>query len=390
MNINYPPENLDGGRMKLSGNALLGERGKFNIRKIEININNQGFVTPTYLTSRDNSDSQTIYEFHHEFEPWSGVTPKDQWSESYGFSAHIRATSYQSAVEEEQAFIFWPFTLFSVETTGERPIISFKIPSKNLDYIKDNISHFEIYLGKDGNWNKYISKVSKDLIGTDGNVIISETTNTVESEPINLSPGTYQAKVKVFDKWGYSFESNTIDFQTKEGIYSAGNRGLSASTWFPLQINKITGSNTGIISSFNPLFIKPLYQLTTLKPTITGIAFSGAEVNLKVVNNSDPSQTKTFTTTVNSDSTWIMVPHLFPDSMISISVSKDEFFNSLPSFNLKLSQPVSEEIQGVSITKQEERSPFPTFTPSPTAKLSPKSTPEPQEENKRCLWFICW
>src|SRR5690606_4317411 len=215
----------------------------------EVSINNQGFGPLTNFSKRQHSDHETIMEFFHEFEPWAGVAPKDQWTEGDGFTAHFKATSYQSRIEPQEAFLFWPFTLDSVSTEGAVPTFSFHMPSKNVDPIKSNLDRFEVYIGKEGSFSKYLKRVPVSMVGEDGRVIVSANIEEVLTAQATFLPGKYEVKVRAVDKWGNHFDSNALPLTLTQTLVSVESTPLFSGFWFPLQINRATGINTGIISS---------------------------------------------------------------------------------------------------------------------------------------------
>ncbi len=300
----------------------MGEYGRFDLRPLEVSINNQGFGPLTNFSKRKHSDHETISEFYHDFEPWAGVMPRDQWTEGNGFTAHFRATSYQSRVETQEAFLFWPFTLDSVNTESAAPVFSFHIPDKNVEHIKSNLDHFEVYIGKEGNFSEYLSKIPVNLVGEDGRVVVSSASEGVQTASASFTAGELQAKVTAVDKWGNHFDSNAAPFTLTQTLVSVETTPILPGFWFPLQINRATGVNTGIISSFRPESVRASYTTTTLTPTITGIAFADSLISLTVVNNQNPGEVKTFTATTGADSTFSLTPTLYPDSTVAITAQK--------------------------------------------------------------------
>lgn len=336
--VNYPPEG-SGEKMRLSGNIVMGEYGRFDLRSPEVSINNQGFGPLTNFSKRQHSDHETITEFYHDFEPWAGVAPRDQWTEGNGFTAHFRATSYQSRIETQEAFLFWPFTLDSVSTEGAVPTFAFHIPSKNVEHIKSNLDRFEVYIGKDGNFTQYLKRVPVSLVGEDGRVVVSANSEGVLTAQATFTPGEYEVKVRAFDKWGNHFDTNAVPLTLTQALVSVESTPLFSGFWFPLQINRATGVNTGIISSFRPESVRTSYTTTTLTPTFTGIAFADSLITMTVVNNQNPDEAKSFTTTTGPASTWSLTPTLYPDSTVSITAQKAGLSTQIPPFGVRLFNP---------------------------------------------------
>lgn len=336
--VQYPPES-SGEKMRLSGNIVMGEYGKFDLRSPEVSINNQGFGPLTNFSKRQHSDHETITEFYHDFEPWAGVAPRDRWSEGDGFTAHFRATSYQSRIETQEAFLFWPFTLDSAAMESATPVISFHIPSKNVEHIKSNLDRFEVYIGKDGNFTQYLKRAPVSLVGKDGRVVVSANSEGVLTAQATFTPGEYEVKVRAFDKWGNHFDTNAVPLTLTQALVSVESTPLFSGFWFPLQINRATGINTGIISSFRPESMRASYTTTTLTPTFTGIAFADSLITMTMVNNQNAADTKTFTTTTSPDSTWSLTPTLYLDSTVSITAQKAGLSTQIPPFGVRLFNP---------------------------------------------------
>ena len=220
---------------------------------------------------------------------------------------------------------------------GVVPTFSFHLPDKNVDHIKANLDHFELYLGKkEGNYTKYISKIPMDLVGEDGRVTVSPNTEGIQTAQATFIPGEYEVKVRAIDKWGNHFDTNTIPLALTQTLVSVENKQTLTGFWFPLQVNKATGVNTGILSSFRPESIKANYTTTTLTPTFTGIAFSGSLITMTVTNNQKPEETKTFTTTTNPDSTWSLTPTLYQNSTISLTAQKAGLFSFTTPFGVRM------------------------------------------------------
>src|SRR5690606_4064513 len=118
-------------------------------------------------------------------------------------------------------------------------------------------------------------------------------------------------KVRAVDKWGNHFDSNAMPLTLTQTLVSVESTPLFSGFWFPLQINRATGINAGIISSFRPESVRTSYTTTTLTPIFTGIAFADSLITMTVVNNQSPGEVKTFTATTGPDSTWSLSPTLY-------------------------------------------------------------------------------
>ena len=105
--------------------------------------------------------------------------------------------------------------------------------------------------------------------------------------------------------------------------------------WFPLQIDLLSGTNSGVLSSLHPESIKEVYSINTFIPTIKGIAFSQAQVHLTVIDKIT-NEERAYSTTATGSS-WVLTPTLFSDSYLHFSVeSVQGKYIELPVFELKV------------------------------------------------------
>src|SRR3990172_4834904 len=143
------------------------------------------------------------------------------------------------------------------------------------------------------------------------------------------------------DKWGHKQYSPSLEF-TSSGLPSFKPNLTIYNGWFPLQVNRISGVTSNILSSFNPGGIKTTYTSSTstpdligASPTFSGIAYTDSTVTLLVTNKNNTSQQKTYTAKA-TDSLWKLTPILYSQSIIDLWVQLGEKYNELPAFQINL------------------------------------------------------
>lgn len=317
LSVSAPFENVGDHKKRIVGNVVLGERSRYLIHKIEVSVNSGPFNDVLNKDARDEGDSETKYSFYHDFEPWSDNGTKETWEER-GFSVKVRAISYND--EENSFFYFEPFYLSSLKVSSV-PQVTFLVNKHQWQAIKDNADFFEVDVKplRSELWTTMSDKIFPE------DKIFNSTTGEISvlAKPkagILLSSGDYLIKIVIQDKWGHRRESNSLPASLPVIVGGAANpNGLSISeTWFPLQINRIMGINTGIISSFNPDLVKSEYISNSLKPVFEGIAYSGSTVAMSVTDL-ETNQVRSYSTKV-IDSLWKITPELYVNSVINLSV----------------------------------------------------------------------
>jgi hypothetical protein len=335
-------ETLSEGSLRLKGSAIQGERGKFAIQYIYASLNGQGEKLATNIgAGTEEGSDKTKYEFYHDYSPWEGSgIEKNKWSEELvGYTLKIRAVNFNA--DENNMFLFKPFTLDSFNTNGGMSKVSFHVGDKYIDRIKDNIEKFEVWAREVKvpanktapaiytDWKKYIENIPSSSIDTKG-VITYQTPNTLTSKE-------WEIRVKAISKGsGYAYESNTVSASGSGVVLkNSPETGTLTKGWFPLQIDNISGIKDSFISSTNTSTIKAKYKSTTKMPTLVGTAFSGSKVKITVTDIFSGKSASYSTEAKNSSfSTSIL---LFPISTIDVSVSDNSGrFNRLPSFEVRI------------------------------------------------------
>ncbi len=330
-------EELENKKLRLHGNTLLGENSRYGMQFIKASINGTGFNNVTSIDSgSDYSENQTKYEFYHDFEPWvNNNGAENSWKER-GYTLTLQA--FSNNADEEKLFYFTPFSLNKVDE-GVYPKFHFNVNKHQWDLIKNNIGYYEILTKKAGeDWQRYIQNippsaehekgtgVTASFDSQNGNIVVQSLTK-------QLPAGEYEVKVHAIDRWGKPLDSNTIKIRGA-GVPSYAPSLPISLDWFPVQVNKITGVQSGIISSFaTPL--KSTFAYAFKNISLTGVASAYSKVTIRVTNADNPNQYVTYIATTNPDSLWTQYANLYTKSIVDVwaedSLGK---FNKIPAIPL--------------------------------------------------------
>lgn len=326
-------ESAGNGRLRVRGNLRIGELNHYSARlRVSVNGDTLNNVSSLYNQHEDNHDN--LYEFYHEFNPASNRYPTDP-----GYTLNFLGTS--SNGEESNALYFTPFELNSV-SSDKFPTVTFQVNKYQFPRIADSLAEYEVQVKKDGtsSWETYIDNIPTSAATANNALTTSyDYVNgiiTIRSKVKQLGSGKYQVKVVAVSRGGSRQDSPIKTLSTTGGVSSSVVRPTLQvdSGFFPLQINKISGVFTNIISSFAG-GVSSLFSTTT-HPIFSGIAFSGSQINLVVSNKLAPSQQKSFITTSGANSTFSISPVLFPQSIIDMWVVNGSHYNELPPFEIKI------------------------------------------------------
>jgi hypothetical protein len=159
--MDTPPQDIGNGKLRVKGNILLGERDRYKMQWVKASVNGDNATNVTYLDGgRDDGPGETRYEWYNDFTSQSEYTLK------------ITASSFNA--DTSSLFFFSPFKLLSF-TDGVTQTVKFSVPTKNIQYLKDNVSYFEVWL----NSKPYISNIPISLINTSTGEL-----NILSPEPI--------------------------------------------------------------------------------------------------------------------------------------------------------------------------------------------------------------
>jgi hypothetical protein len=320
-------EAASGGKLRMRGNVRLGEWGRYflNGSNLTVSVNGRGVGSVSSLYGLREDAHDNLYEFFHEFEPGTN-----------GFTLLFHA--FSSNADEENAFYFSPFELKNI-TSGNLPTFTFQINSKYWTNISDNLAEYQVEVKKEGTdvWSTYLEDipVSANTPNSAYLTTFDPTTGTItaRSNSKTLSGGKYQARMVALDKWGHKQYSPSLEF-TAEGAPSYKPAGKTIyNGWFPLQVNKISGVTTNILSSFNPGGIRTSYSASVSNPVFSGIAYTDAKVTLLVTNKNNPTQQRTYTAQA-TNSLWTITPSLYSNSIIDLYVELGDKYNELPAFQI--------------------------------------------------------
>jgi hypothetical protein len=411
------------------------------------NLSNSTVANSNFTVGTTNPVTSSFY---HDFSPWDNgnglqsdwINKQSEMLNSQGYTLKLKG--YNNNADSNPAlFYFLPFKLNLTNTTisstslangvvvnsttpqlSLNPTISFSVNSKQRNELKENLDHYEVWVKPvtRGDWQKYLTNipVDYDLVrnytdnlnkdnqnnlgqgnGTYENQYLSATFSNSSSTisvrkkalqdgTVNLTSGAYQLKVRAVDKENSIQDTDTVTVNLKASANNPHNYFVT-NNWFPLQINSISGANTGILSNFNPTLIKSSYSINNLNPTLKGIAFSNAKISLTVTdafnNNSNTYQTSAF------NSEWTLNPTLYPASLIDVSAddASANNYTELPTITLNYSGNNNQTEKSESTNSSSEASAKedtqPIATPYPVTTPSEESTSTP---HRFCIWKWCW
>ncbi|MEW5856360.1 MAG: hypothetical protein AB1861_03075 [Cyanobacteriota bacterium] len=422
LTLNNAPEGRENNQVRLKGTATVDS--PYTVKNVEFSVNGGSF---SGATATDGGFDETQEEYYFDFTPTSNQ-PKDSSGNLIdGYTVRVKSTNNNTDVTD-RLFYFSPFDLHSpadnATLTTTYPTFEFSVNKQRLN-LQDALSKYQVKVRKGGsdstaNWETLIDDISIDFRSVknertnkqwetwghlDTNNGVYETdklyaTYSDESSRVkvysktNSMSGTYQWKVVAVDKSGHEQETGSRNLFVNATSTATTNS-------FPLAVLNISGLGNPYLNSYNLGIVKSTYYTSLSNPIFYGIAWTNSKVTLKLTNQSCKTDcTKTYSTTANAESRYgINVPKgdltYGEKYTANLSVALEDKYNELPQFTLSiggLSSPAatSTEVTAKPNTETEdiEISPSPSPAPSPTP-----TTQEPQtkpEQNKRCVWFICW
>jgi hypothetical protein len=207
LSMDIPTTSLSGGRLRISGNAVIGDRGTSAIQYVQASVNGLGYGNVSSLSGgRDFGTTGTVYDWYHDFDPTVGDPALFSSTSNYT----IKFVTSDFNADLNYLFYFLPLNLNIVtkDTLGKNYTFSFSVNKYQVQTIKNNISKFEVqYKTTSGSWTKF-SDVSKDLISTSTGEIYT-------TIPTTLTNQSYDWRVVAYDNYGHSQYTNTINTTTK-------------------------------------------------------------------------------------------------------------------------------------------------------------------------------
>ncbi len=418
LTLSNSPEGASEGKTRLRGSVNLDTTSLYVVQSVDVSVNGGGWfgATPT-----DGSFNSLKEDFFFDFDP--------KGSE---YTVRVKATNSNIDITDN-LFYFSPFnqdtpldnTTFTPTTLVPYPTFSFSVPKQRVA-MKDNLDRYQIQLRRDsvGDWKTYLDNIPIDKSGnssgldnvyetTDGYFVYSTDRSEIKVTPKSITDnahsfdnqntwingitgkilsGNYQWKVVAVDKTGHTIESGARTLKVINSSFSSSiiNNGV----YFPLTLLSVTGLGNININTNNASSVKDNYFTYSTNPVFYGIAFSGAKVILDLSDQdakcTGNSCNQSFNTTTTPDSRFgINLPN---NSLLSghkyttsLSVSKDNLYNELPTFTLNVGSSVQMESETVA-------TPAPTLIPSITPKEESPSPTQPAPKQKTCiLWgSICW
>lgn len=195
------PNVLTDSRMKITGSVKLSERTRYSLQNLKIQVNGEGYGDVTYKDGgRDDGENSTLYEFFHEFSPWSGNGTSDTWWPN-GYTLKFKATNNNT--DEDILFYFYPFKL----TSASGSTFVFEAPKNHWQKLKDNLKSFEVKYQKSGSgfWSSLETGIglTDSMFDNLGKISIK----TSKLIPTNAT----SVKIVAVDNWGHEQNSNVIN-----------------------------------------------------------------------------------------------------------------------------------------------------------------------------------
>src|SRR5260221_1722666 len=196
ISLTTPPTSIGSGRYRLLGNINMNNNGgTYSLQTLQADLNGTGYGNITFPGGRSDGGGNTIYDFIYDFDPTVGGG-----SINDNLTLKFLASTFNA--DTNTLFYFLPFNLKSVTKNQ----IVFNVNKTQLNKIKDNISHFEVWnkTSTSSLWTKYIDNILPTQIDSNGDVYINKLNS--------LTSVSY--KVKAVDNWNNSQESNILSFSS--------------------------------------------------------------------------------------------------------------------------------------------------------------------------------
>src|SRR5260221_138372 len=259
ISLTTPPTSIGSGRYRLTGSVSMNNNGgTYSLETLQVDLNSSGYGNITFAGGRSDGSGNTTYDFIYDFDPSVGGGDINS-----NLTLKFLASTFNA--DTNTLFYFLPFKLKSVTTNQ----IVFNVNKNQLSKIKDNISHFEVWIKSSTSspWTKYIDNILPSQIDSNGDVYLNKTNS--------LTSTSY--KVKAVDNWNNSQESNVLSFpNTLSSLPLTLTSPLPTTTPFEEPtttlestpdsvITNISENVNTSISNFNlPSFSVLIYSLTTL------------------------------------------------------------------------------------------------------------------------------
>ncbi len=201
INLTSSPSAFDGsGRYKLTGNIFMNNNGNtYGLQTLQADLNGVGYGNVVFPGGRSDTGGNSTYDFNYDFDPTVGLGSINNLT--------IKFLASTFNVDTNTLFYFLPFNFKSFNLSNIKlQNFTFSVNKNQLQRVKDNLDHFEIYYKKNtttGTWTKYIENISKTQLDKDG-VVSYNKINGIKFI------GSYIFKVTAVDNWGNKEDSNYL------------------------------------------------------------------------------------------------------------------------------------------------------------------------------------
>src|SRR5260221_542995 len=217
INLTSSPSAFDGpGRYRLTGNIFMNNNGNtYGLQTLQADLNGVGYGNVVFPGGRSDTGGNSTYDFNYDFDPTVGQGSINN------LTIKLLASTWNADTNTLFYFLPFKFNSFNVSNSKSQSF-NFAVNKDQLQRVKDNIDHFEVWYKKNTTtslWTQYISNIPKTQIDQNGVVVATKTTNTVKFI------GSYIFKITALDNWNNKQDSNYL--------YIAGTAPVTLLTSYP-------------------------------------------------------------------------------------------------------------------------------------------------------------
>src|SRR5258708_24348619 len=204
INLTTPLTRLPGYKLIALGNVVVGSRGTFSLRSLQVSVNGTQFGNVTHLGGGTDSGNNTSYDFSTDFDPTVG----DIGGTTENYTLNFLASDFDTVnTFTNNLFYFLPFTFNSFNVSDTKlQTFTFTVNKNQIQRIKDNLDHFEVWYTKNNTtpkWVGYIPNIAKTQINDNGTVVATKTDGT-------RFIGSYIFKIVAVDHWQNRQDSDLL------------------------------------------------------------------------------------------------------------------------------------------------------------------------------------
>jgi hypothetical protein len=334
---------IGNGLFKMEGTTTT--ESPYSIRDVFFAVNDGDYLP---ATATDGAYDSIFENYYFHFNPlWAGNSDASDYA--------IRIKSRNSNLDRtDNLFYFSPFRIGEVDKSTSFPAFQFSVSSK-LNRLKDSLSRYQIQVKKgNGDWKIYLDNipvsgaqnVSGDVNAHQTNeayinystdrsrikvrAVGGGTQTRLFEEGGKILRGAYKWKVVAVDKAGHTQET-----EVREAVFSGqGASSFVNGEYFPISILNISGVSGVHISSNDTASLGRNIFISSVRPTMRGIAFSGSAVTVTITKqNCTVNCSQIASGTVGIDSRFsVTVPEnleLGQKYEVSVSVSGAGKYNEI-------------------------------------------------------------